>query len=115
MLEKAKQHHQAMGQALASGDVGKAMHHAGHVMAALKQSPAQPTQDGGDMAAGSGDGNWIQGAVKQPGALHKELGVPQGQTIPAAKVAKAANSDNPLLARRARLAQTLKHLNKKGK
>ena len=55
---------------------------------------------------------WIQGAIKHPGALHRELGVPQGQTIPAAKIAKAANSTNPVLAQRARLAQTLKGLNK---
>ena len=55
---------------------------------------------------------WIQGAIKHPGALHRELGVPQGQTIPAAKIAKAASSTNPVLAQRARLAQTLKGLNK---
>lgn len=25
---------------------------------------------------------WIQGAIKHPGALHKELGVPKGKKIP---------------------------------
>lgn len=27
--------------------------------------------------------NWIKGAIKHPGGLHRALGVPQGQTIPA--------------------------------
>lgn len=53
---------------------------------------------------------WIQGAIKHPGALHKQLGVPQGEKIPASKISKAANSDNPTLAKRAKLAQTLKGL-----
>ena len=50
---------------------------------------------------------WIAGAIKHPGALHKELGVPQGQKIPAGKIAKAAKAGGTL-GRRARLAQTLK-------
>ena len=33
---------------------------------------------------------WIQGAIKHPGALHKELGVPEGKKIPGKKLAKAA-------------------------
>jgi len=52
--------------------------------------------------------HWIAGAVEKPGALHKEMGVPEGQTIPEKKLATAANSSNPLLAKRARLAETLK-------
>ena len=36
-------------------------------------------------------GGWIAGAIKKPGALHRELGVPQGQKIPAKKLAKAAS------------------------
>lgn len=51
--------------------------------------------------------HWIQGAIKHPGALHKELGVPEGEKIPAKKLNKAANSSNPTLARRAALAKTL--------
>jgi hypothetical protein len=50
--------------------------------------------------------NWMQGAVKHPGALHRQLGVPANQKIPAARLSAAANSNNALLARRARLAQT---------
>lgn len=56
--------------------------------------------------------NWIAGAIKHPGALHAQMGVPQGQPIPAKALAKAANSDNALLAKRARLAETLKRMNK---
>jgi len=51
--------------------------------------------------------NWIKGAIKHPGALHREMGVPQGQKIPAKKLAKAASSGG-ILGKRARLAQTLK-------
>lgn len=50
--------------------------------------------------------NWIAGAIKQPGALHKELGVPQGKKIPAGKLDKAAEAGGKL-GQRARLAKTL--------
>ncbi len=56
---------------------------------------------------------WIQSAVKHPGALRKELHVPEGEKIPAKKLAKAAHSDNPTLAKRAQLAETLKKLHKR--
>lgn len=55
---------------------------------------------------------WIQGAIKKPGALHKELGVPLDKKIPVKKLNKAANSTNPTLAKRANLAKTLKKLHK---
>lgn len=57
--------------------------------------------------------NWIKSAIKHPGALHKSLGVPEGEKIPAKKLAKATHSENPTLAKRARLAETLKKLNKR--
>jgi hypothetical protein len=53
---------------------------------------------------------WIQGAIKHPGALHKELHVPAGKKIPAKKLEKATHSSDPTLAKRARLAKTLKKL-----
>jgi hypothetical protein len=52
---------------------------------------------------------WIQKAVSKPGALHKQLGVPEGQKIPAKKLAAAASKGGKL-GKRARLAQTLKKL-----
>lgn len=56
--------------------------------------------------------NWIAGAIKKPGALHKSLGVPLGQKIPPAKVAKATHSENPKLRKRAILAETLARMRK---
>jgi len=58
-------------------------------------------------------GNWIQGAIKHPGALHEQLGVPKGQKIPASKLASAAKSSNPTLRKRAILAKTLGKMHKK--
>lgn len=54
--------------------------------------------------------NWIAGATKNKGALHRSLHVPEGEKIPAKKLEKAAHSDNPTLARRATLAETLKKM-----
>jgi hypothetical protein len=53
-------------------------------------------------------GKWIQGAHIEKGALHRELHVPEGEPIPAKKLAKASHSDNPTLRKRAALAKTLK-------
>jgi len=59
-----------------------------------------------------GGANWIQGAIKKPGALHKALKVPEGEKIPMAKIKKAEKSSNPKLAKRAQLAETLRGMNK---
>lgn len=53
--------------------------------------------------------NFIQGAIKRPGALHRALGVPQGQKIPPAKIAKAAKGGGRV-GREARFAETLAKL-----
>jgi hypothetical protein len=60
--------------------------------------------------AAGGKAKWIQDAVKHPGALHREMHVPEGHKIPEKKLEKAAHSDNPKLAKRARLAETLKRM-----
>jgi hypothetical protein len=52
---------------------------------------------------------WIQGAISKPGALHSQLGIPQGQPIPQAKLESAAEKGGKL-GRRARLAMTLKKM-----
>lgn len=57
---------------------------------------------------------WIQDAIKKPGALHKELGVPKGKKIPEKMLKKAEHSKNPKERKRANLAETLKGF-KKGK
>jgi len=54
---------------------------------------------------------WIQKAIKKPGALHKELGVPAGKKIPSSKLAAATKKPGKL-GKRARLAETLKGLKK---
>ena len=51
--------------------------------------------------------NWIAGATKNKGGLHRSLGIPEGQTIPASKI-NAAASQGGKVGRQARLAQTLK-------
>ncbi len=56
---------------------------------------------------------WIQKAVsKGKGNLHKNLGVPQGEKIPAKKMAKAAKSKNPKIRKEVALAKTLGKLRK---
>ena len=50
---------------------------------------------------------WIQSAVKKPGALKKQLGVPADKKIPAKTLNKAAKAPGKL-GQRARLAKTLR-------
>jgi hypothetical protein len=60
-------------------------------------------------------GNWIAGATKNKGALHRKLGVPEGKKIPAKKLAAAAkskNPKNPKERKEAALAKTLKGFSK---
>jgi len=54
---------------------------------------------------------WIEKAIKKPGALHKELGVPEGKKIPAKKLAAAAKKPGKE-GQRGRLAETLKGMKK---
>lgn len=42
------------------------------------------------------------------GELHRDLGVPQGQKIPASKLAAAKHSKNPAVRKRATFAQNAK-------
>lgn len=57
-------------------------------------------------------GKWIQGAIKKPGALHEQLGVPKDKPIPAKKMAAAAKKPGKL-GQRARFAMTLKGMRSK--
>lgn len=53
---------------------------------------------------------WINKALSKKGSkgkLHKELGVKQGEKIPAKKLAKAEKSKNPTIKKEANLAKTL--------
>lgn len=53
---------------------------------------------------------WIKGATENKGALHKHLGVPEGEKIPEEKLREATNSKNPKIRKEASLAMTLKGL-----
>lgn len=57
---------------------------------------------------------WISGAIKHPGALHKQLGVPEGKKIPAGKINAAAKAGGTL-GKRANLAKTLAGFKSGGK
>ena len=58
-----------------------------------------------------GSTDFIQKAIKKPGALRAQLGAKKGEPIPAKKLAAAAKKPGKL-GQRARLAQTLKGLKK---
>ena len=54
----------------------------------------------------------IKKAIKKPGALHAQLGVPKGEKIPAGKIAAAAKKPGNL-GQRARFAEVLSGVRKK--
>jgi len=56
--------------------------------------------------------NWIKEAISKPGALRKQLGVKKGEKIPVKKLDEAAKKPGKL-GQMARLAKTLRNLNKK--
>lgn len=59
--------------------------------------------------------NWIAGATKNKGALHKALKVPLGQKIAKSKIEKAKKTGSAKLKKEANLALTLEKLRKKKK
>jgi hypothetical protein len=59
------------------------------------------------MTAASSD--WIQDAIRKPGALRRQLGIPAGKKIPLAVLRQAAKAEGKL-GRRARLALALRHM-----
>lgn len=58
--------------------------------------------------------NFIQDAIKKPGALKKSLGVKEGDKIPAKKLDAAAKKGGKL-GQRARFAETLKKFTGRGR
>jgi len=59
--------------------------------------------------------NWIQSAIKLPGALRKTLGAKKGEDIPVSKLKKAAAGKgvSKKTEKRAELAVTLRKMRKK--
>lgn len=49
--------------------------------------------------------------IKRPGQLHRDLGVKQGEKIPAYKLAAAKNSKDPVVRKRASFAFNAKKWN----
>jgi hypothetical protein len=106
-----------------SRDMGGPMSSAGQNYVAQVPAPPQnrfafsgnqsPFLAAAGMKKGGEAKHWIAGAVKHPGALHKELGVPEGKDIPEKKLKKAEHSDNPTERKRADLAVTLKGMKKR--
>lgn len=64
------------------------------------------------MYAKGGKANFIQKAIKKPGALHEQMGIPKGEKIPAKRLAAAAKKPGKL-GQRARFAEILKGFKKK--
>lgn len=120
MAHPSRQHLQNAMDAVDGGDLSTAQSHIGkafrsitHPGSASSQGAAPPNQsEDSPMASQKQPAHWIQGAIKHPGALHRELGVPQGKSIPDAKIEQAEDSKNPTLAARARLAERLKGMKK---
>lgn len=56
---------------------------------------------------------WIKKATANKGALHRKLGIPEGEKIPENKLDEAARSSNPTERKEASLARTLKGFHKK--
>lgn len=66
-----------------------------------------------DLKKHSGNGHWINAAIKHPGELHMELGIAQGQKIPAKKMQIAeSGADGPAVQRRAKFAKELEGFHK---
>jgi hypothetical protein len=55
--------------------------------------------------------DWIANARIKKGALHRALGIPEGETIPQGALDRARRSKDPHLRKMARLAETLRGLN----
>lgn len=55
--------------------------------------------------------NWIAGAVKKPGQLHRDLEVPAGQEIPVGKIQAAAKGGGKT-AQRARFALNMRRISR---
>jgi hypothetical protein len=53
--------------------------------------------------------NWIAGATKNKGGLHRSMGIAAGKKIPAKKLAAAAKKGGKI-GKQAQLAETLKGL-----
>lgn len=77
----------------------------------VQPTVATPTMKKGGTVKKAEGGQWIQEAISKPGALRKSLHVKAGETIPKAKLEKAAEKSG-IMGKRARLAETLGKMHK---
>jgi len=59
------------------------------------------------------DADWIEHAIKRPGALHEKLHVPAGKDISEKRLHAAGKSKSPTERREAHLAEELDHFKHK--
>ena len=57
-------------------------------------------------------GDWIKGVVRNQGALHCALGIPEDKPILRSKLEEAGRSKDPHIRRMAHLGETLRGLNR---
>lgn len=65
-----------------------------------------------EMHKHEGKEHWIQDAVKRPGQLHEDLGVPEDEKIPEDKLEEAEHSKNKKVRERAQFAENMKNMKK---
>lgn len=79
------------------------------VVAGKPSAPRLDKAKRGAFKDGGKADHWMQDVHPKKGALHRQLGIPAGEKIPAKTLEKATHSSNPLLKKRAVLAETYKH------
>lgn len=119
-------------KAVAKGNIKRGRYHIGHALAASndalrapanagmssmspeEQNPNEPEPDTDEDDTTMATDHWMQNAVPEShkGLLHKKLGVPQDENIPAGKLTKAIHSSSPILRHEAQFAKTAGGLSK---
>jgi len=88
---------------------GAGIYGAGKAFGAFKTGGKVDMRAGGAVPKGIGyaKGGWIKGAIGKKGQLHKDLGIPEGEKIPASVLDAAAKKPGKV-GQRARLAKTMR-------
>lgn len=104
-LDKAKEAVDRLHKVGEDAHIPKSILDSLHNLENAKNSTIAPQPDINDtisMAKGGKTPHFLEELKK--GALHEQMGVPEGNKIPAKKLEKAANSDNEMLRKRAQFA-----------
>lgn len=85
-----------------------------HDFASTKEKDLPTKAPARHLADGGTPGHWMERAfAKNKGGLHRALDVPEGKTIPKAKVAKAAHSSDSHLRHQAQAAKNASGVRKR--